>query len=406
MSSMPLEGIRVVDWTAFLNGPTTSMLLGQLGAEVIKVESKDKGDPYRKVMSTRGMKTMSPDGHCILFELANRNKKGIAIDLKKPEGREVIYRLVEKSDVFVQNFRPGTAQRLRLDYETLSQYNPRLIYASSSGFGTKGPYANKPAMDFSSLAYSGMMMVSGDPGMPPTTVGYSLGDFAGAFATAYGILAALVVRERLGIGQEINASLLSGLMYLQDMAIAYSHFSNAEVTRIGHYNAYNPLWNCYPCKCGKWIMFAHLQSDVWWPTFCRVVGIESLEHDPRFKDALARGENHKELIAILDKVFATKTRQEWFQIFEGEDLIYCPVNTIKDLFQDPQIIANDYIVEFEHPSMGKIKFAGCPVRFSKTPAVSIRNKAPERGEHTEEVLTEVGGYSREDIAQLRDKGVI
>jgi len=405
--NMPLEGIRVLDWTVWQVGGRATSMLGSLGAEIIKLERKDTGLPERYVQVVRGLRSMMAGGHSSHHEIYNRNKKSLAIDLKHPGSKEVIQRLVEKSDVFVQNFSGGVAQRLGLDYKALSQYNPRLIYANASSFGPDGPEAGRPGMNHVGLARSGLMMMTGDnEKFGPQTVGAGLADESGAIFTAYGVVVALLVRERMGIGQEVDASMLGGCLALQELAVTISAVDGRDFPSDIQNDAHNPLMNWYKCKDGKWISFSHFAPDPWWPTFCRALGLDNVVHDPRFKDIPSRSQNRKELITIIDKAILTKTRQEWMQIFEKEDLIYSPVNTIHDLYEDPQILANDYIVDFDHPEEGKMKFVGLPVRFSKTPGVSVRCRAPEWGEHSEEILTKVAGYSKEKIAELREKGVI
>jgi len=405
--SMPLEGVRVLDWTIWQVGGISTVMLGMLGAEVIKLESKDTGAPERNVIEVRGISAKLPNGHCYHHEIYNRNKKSLAIDLRKPEGREVIYRLVKDVDVFVQNFRKGTAQRYGMDYKTLSRYNPKLIYANAWGLGPEGPDSDRPAMDLSGIARAAFMMTAGDPGTPPQQVGAGMGDNMGSIYTAYAVLAALFVRERLGIGQEVDTSMLGGLISLHEVPVGLCYIRGVEWPREGHAEGRNPLWNWYECKDGKWIAFSHFAPDPWWPTFCQTLGLENLIDDLKFNTMPARRQNRKELLAILDKIFATKTRDEWLELFSKVNLCYSPVNSIMDLYEDPQVVANDYIVDFYHPVLEmNMKFCGLPIKFSKTQGKAVVCRAPEWGEHTEEVLTEVGGFSWEEIAELREKGVI
>jgi len=343
------------------------------------------------------------------FENNNRNKRGITLDLKKEKGREIIYRLVEKSDVFVANFREAAVKELKVDYATLSQINPRLIYAMGYGFGKEGPEKDKPALDFAAQARGGIWSISGEPGEPPARIGAGMADQVGGGMLAYGIMVALFARERTGLGQEVNSSLLGSQAWLGSVVLQHYLFTGQAVpraiSRVARKEAGNPLWSVYECQDGKWICLAMLGADPYWPDFCQVMGIEHLEKDPKFENQLVRAQNSAELIAILDERFASKTREEWMKRLNERELIWAPVNDYADVAADPQMVANDYIVDFEHPSHGQVKLVGIPVKLSKTPG-QVRMPAPEFGQHTEEVLIEIGGYSWEDIGVLRDKEVI
>lgn len=402
----PLEGIRILDWTQWQMGTIASAMLADLGAEVIHIEDRERGDPGRGIRTTRGLGVDLPQGLSAYFEYTNHNKKGITVDLKKNEGKEIIYRLVKNSDVFIHNFRQGVPERLGLDYDILSQYNPKLVYAALSGYGPKGPDAQEPAFDYPGLARSGIMTIAGEPDTPPTGFAGGIADQMGAIMASYGILAALLARERLGIGQKIDVSHLGSMMALEGLTIAMKLFTGQEIPRKNRPKEANPLWNHYKCADGKWIALGMLQADRYWPFVCKALGIEHLEKDPRFENMDRRRENCEELISIMDEIFGTKSSTEWRKrLKEAGDIIFAPVQTISDLVDDPQVWANEYLVEFNHRVLGPIKVLGIPVQFSKTPGV-IRPEAPEFGEHTEEVLIEVGGYSWEDIAALKDKEAI
>ena len=404
--SMLLEGIRILDWTVWQQGPVATALLGDLGAEVIKIEDRAGRDPGRGLQRARGISTLLAGGRNFYFEYNNHNKKSLALDLKKEKGREIIYRLVKKADVFVQNFRKGVATRLGMDYATLSQYNPKIIYATASGYGLKGPDSEKPAMDYQGLARSGIMTAIGEPEMPPLGMAGGITDQMGAIMLAYGVLAALLARERLGIGQEVDVSHLGSMVTLQGLNVAASLLVGKVLPRMPRAQADNPLWNHYQCKDGRWIALAHLQADKYWGDFCRALGIEELEKDSRFENMTKREENSQELISILDKTFATRTYEEWEKILQEKgDFIFAKIQEVSDLASDPQVVENEYITDFNHPVLGKIKMVGSAVRYSRTPA-TIRLPAPELGEHTNEVLREMGEYSEEEITQLRKEGVI
>ena len=402
--AVPLEGIRILDWTQWQQGPVATAMLADLGADVIHIEHRVMGD------GARGLKPAGrPDllrGRAAYFECNNRGKKGITLDLAKEKGQEVLYRLVKNSDVFVHNFRQGVPERLRLDYETLCQYNPNLIYTAASGFGPKGPDAKEPAFDYIGLARSGIMTMMGEADMPPLLIQMGIADQMGAIMTAYGVLAAIIARERLGVGQQVDVSHLGSMIALQGLTVSMQLYYGAEIPRPNRKKAGNPLWNYYQCKDGKWLVLAALQSGRQWSSLCQALGIEHLENDPRFADIDKRAENSEELIAILDEIFLTKPISEWMKILKQySDLIPAPVQTITDLINDPQVLANDYIIDCNHEVLGPVKVVGLPIQLSKTPGV-VKCEAPEFGQHTEEVLIEIGGYSWEEIAKLRDEQVI
>jgi crotonobetainyl-CoA:carnitine CoA-transferase CaiB-like acyl-CoA transferase len=401
----PLEGIRVIDWTIWQQGPIACAMLGDLGAEVIKVEQRGTGDPGRHLTQLWG-KSLA-DRPNFYFEANNRNKKGITLDLKTEEGKQVIYDLVEKSDVFVQNFRKGVASRLGLDYAALREHNPRLVYANSTGYGPEGPESAEPSFDHLGLARSGIMYAAGEPDMPPLAVTGGIADQMGGVMLAYGVMAALVARERYGVGQELDASHLGSMAWLQGLSVSCKLMAGFSFHRVHRSRAGNPLWNHYECKDGKWIALAMLQADRYWDDLVRAIGHPELATDERFKDAADRAQNAEAAIVILDQAFATRTRDEWVaRLRESKgDFIFTIVNSVEDLPEDPQVLANDYVVDFDHPQHGQTRVLGIPVQLGETPG-SIRLPAPELGQHTEEILLDVLGYDWDRITELRERGVI
>ncbi len=401
-----LEGIRVVDWTIWQQGPYSTALLADLGAEVIKIEERDNGDPGRGLASAAGSTTKS-GGRNFYLESNNRHKKSVAVNLKSAEGREIVYKLVEKSDVFVQNFRKGVAARMGLDYATLRKRNPKLIYGSATGYGPEGPDSGEPSFDYLGQSRSGLLYAACGPrDMPPTYIVGGLADQMGAIMLSHGILTALFARERTGVGQAVDASHLGSMMSLMGLNISSRLINGKEMGRYPRESSFNPLWNHYRCKDDKWICLGMIQGDRVWKDFMKAMGLDNLIDDPRFAEMGARGKNARELIKIFDERFATKTRDEWMKILhEGGDFIFTVVNSIPDLENDPQVIANDYIVDYEHPIHGKMKLLGATVKLSETPA-NPYGRAPEHGEHTEQVLTEILGYSWEDVDKLRQSGAI
>ena len=402
---MPLEGIRVIDWTIYQQGPVASAMLGDLGAEVIKIEEPQRGDPGRGMAGVMGISTNLPGGKNYYFETNNRNKKGITLDLKKPRALEIVRRLVERADVFVHNFRQGVEERLGVDYQTLCRYNPRLIYAVASGYGPQGPESRRPSVDPVGLARTGFMEANTNGSVPPYPQG-GLADQMGATMLAYGVLAALMARERFGVGQKLDVSHLGSMMWLQAMALHGCLLLGRELPKFRRERAANPMNNYYRCQDGRWLFLALMQPDRHWPNFCQALGRADLQEDPRFVTADKRRENREALIRILDEVFAQKTSQEWCQVLGNfEDFIFEVVRSLGEVPQDPQVLANEYITEFHHPTLGPVKMVNLPVKLSQTPG-SLRLPAPELGQHTEEVLLEVCGYSWEDIARFREEEVI
>jgi crotonobetainyl-CoA:carnitine CoA-transferase CaiB-like acyl-CoA transferase len=398
----PLDGIRVVEITMFQQGPVAGMLLGDLGADVIKVEPRT-GDPARGFMKIIGVMT-SLKGRNYYFENHNRNKRSIVLDLKNEKGMEVFFKLIDTADVFLNNLSIGAPDRMGINHKVLLARNPRLIYAQASGWGRRGPDANALSFDSIGLARSGLMMLCGERGSPPQPIIPGLGDELGGMVCAWAICAALYAREKTGKGQLVDTSLMGSLMAMEALALAAPAYLGQEFPRGIRAKAGNPLENFYRCSDDKWIVIQHLQPDRYWPNVCRALGMPELESDPRFNSIDARGENREELIAIMDEKFATKTRNEWIEIFKKQGVIHAPIQTPTEVVNDPQAEANEYVVWFDHPVLGKTKMIGFPWSFSETPA-SVRREAPEFGQHTEEILLELG-YTWDDITKLKDEEVI
>jgi crotonobetainyl-CoA:carnitine CoA-transferase CaiB-like acyl-CoA transferase len=383
-------------------------MLGDLGAEVIKIEHPVEGDATRGLATISGAPAFLPGGRTTMFEGANRNKKSITLNLQTEEGKEVVYRLVKKCDVFATNFRKVVAQRLGMGYANLSQYNPQLIYAITTGWGSQGEDSEQRVFDQLVQARSGLMWAAGDRDHPePQLVQGAVIDQMGATMFAYGILAALLARERYGMGQEIEASLFGSAIHLQAVNVNTVAWQGRAIPRHSRTRARNPMDNHYRCRDGKWLRLAEVQADRFWKEFCETLGMAHLETEPRFATSEVRRQYNEELIEVLDGVFATRDRDEWLKAFtdRGCRFARAPITTMEDVLDDPQALANDYVVEFDHPTMGRVKTAGFPVKLSHTP-MAIQSPAPEFGQHTEEVLQELGGYSWEEISEFRSRGVI
>jgi len=402
-----LDGIRVVEWGGWHAGPGGTALLGDLGAEVIKIEGRIDGDPERasKALGSFSLEIPGGGGRTLLFEASGRNKKSITLDITKPEGKEIAYRLVDQADVFLTNHRKSVVAKQGFEYDTLRKRNPRLVYAHVSAFGRNGPDADLGGYDFQGQARSGFMTAMGPPGIPPLLIHLGVVDQMTAFTASYAVIAALLARERHGFGQEVHASLLGSAMCLLYCNILSAQLLGKDVPRHDRSGPGNPLRNYYQCQDGKWVMLTHNPGQRYWPQFCQALGISDLIDDPRFHSDAARGQNANELVAILDQAFATKPREQWLAIARQAKLLFGPVNFVTDLADDPQVLANDYLVDLDFPGLGLVKVPGFPIQFSETPA-KVRSAAPELGEHTEEVLSTLLGLSSSDLDDLRQREII
>ena len=402
-----LEGIQVLELGQMIP-PATGYMLGDLGAKVIKIEDPVHGDIYRGMSQMYGSAMSWAGGTHVGFETANRNKKSITLDLKQEKGKDIFHKLVQRSDVFLTNFSEKICRKLGADYDTLHKLNPMLVWARASNYGPQGPYAEKRGYDPTAHAMSGLMWAIGDRDFPePMQTGSAICDTMAATMLAYGILAALLARERQGMGQKVDVSLLGSMLHLQAQALMVTSLRGRSWARHSRKRVKNAFTNHYKCADGKWIMLSEAQADRFWHQVCDVLGIQQLEDDPRFATAMGgRREHSPELIEVLDNVFLSKTRDEWIKVFEEREVgfAYAPVYDYYEVLEEEQVLSNDYVVEFDHPAGGKVKVVGFPARFSETPC-SIKSAAPEHGQHTEEVLLDLN-YSWEDIAQLRDEGIL
>ncbi len=392
-----LEGIRVLDMTVWQQGTSASAMLADLGADVIKIEEPTRGDPGRGLLYSR------ETGLSGYFQALNRGKRSLALDLKHPKGREILLRLAREADVFLTNFRPGVVERLGIAYDDLSKVNPGIIFARASGYGREGPEAEAGSFDILGQARGGLMAVTGEPDGGPKPAGVAVADQVGGILAAFGILAALLHRERTGQGQEVDVSLLGGTMALQSFNITHYLFSG-ELPRRFPRAGQTPFWNVYRGSDGRYFAMGMLLNRGW-PEICEAIGRPELEQDERFASYRRRvRENPQELTAILDEAFAQRPAGEWIRLLNERGVFCARVQDYEELSRDPQVLANGYIVEVERPDGPPVRMVATPVQLSKTPA-SIRGMAPELGQHTEEVLIEVG-YAWEEIDALRGEGVI
>lgn len=398
----PLEGVRVVEISLFQQGPVAGMRLGDLGADVIKIEPKT-GDPARGFMRIIGA-MVGLEGRNYYFEHCNRNKRSITLDLRKAEAMEVFLKLIDGADVFLNNMSVDAPQRMGIGPEVLLERNPRLIYAHASGWGRKGPDAHEHSFDYVGIARSGLMMSCGENGAPPTQTLPGIGDEVGALMCAWGITAALYAREKTGRGQMVDTSLMGSVIAALGLVLAAPAILGQEFPREVRKRAGNALYNHYRCKDDQWIAIAHLQPNRYWPKVCLALGLNGLAEDPRFATIEARSDNAQELVAIFDEKFAERPREEWLAAFRSTGCICTPIQAPQEVCNDPQALANHYIVNFDHPVHGNTKMVGFPWDFSDTPA-SCRRPAPDQGQHSEEILLEIG-YTATEVAELRQREVI
>ena len=402
MAQGPLSGIKVIEISTFQQGPVSGMRLGDLGADVIKIEPKE-GDPARRHMRTIEAE-FKVKGDNYYFEHANRNKRGIVLDMKKASGMEAFLKLIDSADVFLNNMSIGAPLRLGIGPDELLARNPRLIYAQASGWGRKGPAANSLSFDYTGIARSGLMMAAGEDKTPPCMILPGLGDELGGLMSAWGVTLALFAREKTGKGQVVDTSLMGSVVAMLGHLISGTAMLKQEFPRFVRTNMGNAMYNHYCCKDGKWLAIAHLDPDRWWAKVCGALGLEKLINDPKYSTFAARSDNRKELVALFDEAFASKTRDEWMKILEEHGCIFTPIQSIPEVVEDPQLLANKYVIDINHPTYGQTKTMGFPWDLSDTPA-SWRRRAPKLGEHTEEVLLEIG-YSQEELAKLREEGAI
>jgi crotonobetainyl-CoA:carnitine CoA-transferase CaiB-like acyl-CoA transferase len=401
---MALEGIRVLDVSEAGLAPVCCRILADMGAEVIKVERTGGGDQTRGILKISGNVPIYDINY--VLEFYNMNKKGISLDLKQKEGRDILYKLVEKSDVFVCNFRPHALVELGLEYKDISKINPKIIYTHLSGYGLHGPEKDTGAYDFVGYwARSGVMSSLGEPGtsLPFQVPGF--GDNTTGMYAACAIMMALFHRERTGEGQEVCVSLLGGGIWSMGIVLSSVLATGLEYGRISRFNQSNPIFNSYECSDGRWIQLACIQGDRYWAGVCHALELGKLEFDPLYKTHELRMKNNKELIAILDKVFKQKTQKQWAEKLAKENMIWTTVRTPKEAAEDPSAWADTYFREIDHPSGKKLKVIMPPWEFSKTPT-TIRRTAPEYSQHTEEILTETLGFNWDEVSKLKDKKVI
>jgi len=394
--NMPLDGIKVVEYGVFHAGPGGGAILGDLGAEVIKIETKD-GDPERYWTRVAGLDMSAPNGESLMYEVSNRNKKCICLDIKTEKGREILHRLVKDSDVFLTNLRKSTKEKLGIDYPSLSKINPQIIHANVSGYGPEGPFSDVGGFDPMGQACSGLMFATGSE--DPLILHLGILDQATAISLSHAVITALLVRERQGIAQEVHVSLYGTALWLQHPNLMLANALSVDPCVVEDRTRHSPLRNAFYCKDGKWVLGTHHPEEKYWPIFCRIMGKAELLKDSQFTDECGLPKTYVKLNEIFDKVFATKTQLEWMTLFLDHKMMFCPVQKIQEVKNDPQALQNNYILPYNYPGLGKVDIPGFPIHFSESQA-GFQKQAPKNGEHTEEILKSLG-FQKEEIVRLK-----
>jgi len=392
----PLKGIRIIDLSMMLAGPSGSMLMGDMGADIIKVEPL-AGDETRV-----GPPYFYGENSAYFYSI-NRNKKSVVLDLKSPEGRQVLYDLVKKADVVYDNYRPGVTERLQIDYQTLKKYNPKIICCSISTYGYDGPYRDRPGYDLIVQAMSGGMSITGEPGGSPVRAGIPLGDLVGGLLGVHGVLGAIIHRQKTGEGQRLEVSLLDGQVYLLTYIAQYYFHSGKIPGPIGSGHQSLVPYQAFKTKDIQIVIVAH--QDHHFQRLCKAIGKPEWAEDPRFTSRTKRLENKSQLIPMMEAHLMTRPGDEWLEAIHQAGVPAGPINTLDRVLSDPQVLTRKMVVEIDGPGKEKIKTIGNPLKMEKTP-IDTFTRPPMLGEHTREVLMNLLGYSAEKIEGLKEKGVI
>jgi crotonobetainyl-CoA:carnitine CoA-transferase CaiB-like acyl-CoA transferase len=394
----PLDGIRVIDLSRIVAGPLATQILGDYGAEIVKIEQPGVGDDSRGWTPPA-----APDGSAAYFFSVNRNKRSVTLNLKHPRGRAILTALVRHGDVLVENFKPGTMEDLGLGWEALREVNPGLIYCAISGFGASGPDRERAGYDSILQGVSGLMSITGERDGPPVKAGVAIVDEMTALYAHGAILAALRHRDRTGRGQKVECSLLEcGVAALMNAATAYL-IAGVVQGRWG--SAHETVVPYQAFRARDDYLIVGIGNERLWKTFCATIGAPEWADDPRFATNAGRVEHREELVGLIEARLGADTRDEWIRRFNAAGLPTGPINTIDQAFADPQVLHRGMVQEVEHPTAGRVRLVGVPVKFSDSPA-AISEPPPILGQHTAEVLSKLLGYSPDEIEELRREGVV
>lgn len=393
--ALPLNGIRVLDLTQVIAGPYASLLLADMGAEIIKIERPPHGDPARQIPPL-------VNGESAYFMSVNRNKRSLFLDLTQAEGKQVFYELVRGADVVLDNFRPGVTDNLGITHEVLTAVNPRIITCSISSFGQDGPYRHRPAFDLVVQAMSGLMSVTGEPGRPSVRMGLPMGDLGGGIFAAMGILAALFQRTQTGQGQNVDVALLDGLIGMHTYLASTYFATGQEPTPVGsgHHNIVP--YQAFDTADSPLVIATF--TDAFWVKLCRALELTHLHDDLRFRTNALRVKNRETLIPILEEVFRQRPRAEWLARLEAAGVPSGPVNSLGEALNDPQVCHRQMTMTVSHPTAGEVHLAASPLKFHGEPTPA--QPPPLPGQQTDEILAEIGGCTPAQIADLRAKGVV
>jgi len=392
----PLDDIFVVDLSRILSGPICTMLMADMGAEVVKIEPPPHGD------DTRLWGPPFVNGVSTYFLSINRNKRSLGLNLKAPEGREILWKLIERADVLVENFRPGVIRKLGFGYDEVARRNPRVVYCSISGFGQTGPYRDRAGYDVVAQGESGLMDLTGYPGQPPAKLGSSLADIIAGLYALNGILLALLVRHRTGKGQSIDISLLDGMVSTLTYQAMIYFATGQSPQRMGTRHPSIVPYECFETSDG----YANVgvANEKQWLNLCDVLNLPELAADPRFGTMAARIENYAVLRPLLQRVFSKMTRSEVIKLLGDSGIAAGPVNTVAEALEHPQVLAREMVAELIHPEYGPLRYLGIPINLSQTPG-ELRTAPPLYGEHNDVVLKDLG-YSPAAISRLADSKVV